>query len=83
MRGKGNRHERLPLPADVGQAVVSYLEAGHLWPPTAQPGLRPSSIRVWRDYEGSNLRIHTSQALNGVCPVQGYVATTMNRMYPG
>lgn len=28
VRGKGNRHERLPLPADVGQAVVSYLEAG-------------------------------------------------------
>jgi site-specific recombinase XerD len=28
VRGKGNRHERLPLPADVGQAVVSYLKAG-------------------------------------------------------
>lgn len=23
--GKGNRHERLPLPADVGEALVSYL----------------------------------------------------------
>jgi site-specific recombinase XerD len=28
VRGKGNRHERLPLPVDVGHAVVSYLEAG-------------------------------------------------------
>jgi site-specific recombinase XerD len=26
--GKGNRHERLPLPADVGAAVVSYLTGG-------------------------------------------------------
>jgi integrase/recombinase XerD len=26
--GKGNRHDRLPLPADVGQAIVAYLTAG-------------------------------------------------------
>jgi integrase/recombinase XerD len=25
VRGKGDRHERLPLPADVGEALVSYL----------------------------------------------------------
>lgn len=25
VRGKGNRHERLPLPADVGEAIVAYL----------------------------------------------------------
>ncbi|MCX5215903.1 site-specific integrase [Kitasatospora sp. NBC_00240] len=25
VRGKGNRHERLPLPTDVGEAVVAYL----------------------------------------------------------
>ncbi|MCA1699769.1 MAG: site-specific integrase, partial [Actinobacteria bacterium] len=25
VRGKGNRHERLPLPADVGEALASYL----------------------------------------------------------
>jgi integrase/recombinase XerD len=28
VRGKGNRRERLPLPADVGQAIVAYLEHG-------------------------------------------------------
>ena len=26
VRGKGNRHERLPLPADVGEALVAYLQ---------------------------------------------------------
>jgi site-specific recombinase XerD len=26
VRGKGNRHERLPLPADVGEAVAGYLQ---------------------------------------------------------
>jgi len=28
IRGKGDRHERLPLPADVGEAVVAYLHRG-------------------------------------------------------
>jgi site-specific recombinase XerD len=28
IRGKGNRHERLPLPADVGQALAAYLRRG-------------------------------------------------------
>lgn len=34
VRGKGNRIERLPLPADVGQAVAAYLRRGR--PVTAQ-----------------------------------------------
>jgi len=34
VRGKGNRVERLPLPADVGQAVAAYLRRGR--PVTAQ-----------------------------------------------
>lgn len=28
VRGKGDRHERLPLPDDVGQALVGYLQRG-------------------------------------------------------
>jgi integrase/recombinase XerD len=28
VRGKGDRHERLPLPADVGEAVAEYLRRG-------------------------------------------------------
>jgi site-specific recombinase XerD len=28
VRGKGNRDERLPLPVDVGEAVVDYLRRG-------------------------------------------------------
>ena len=28
VRGKGNRHETLPLPVDVGQALVDYLQHG-------------------------------------------------------
>lgn len=32
VRGKGNRHEALPLPADVGQALVDYLQHGRPHP---------------------------------------------------
>ena len=28
VRGKGNRCERLPLPADVGEAIAAYLQDG-------------------------------------------------------
>jgi site-specific recombinase XerD len=28
VRGKGNRHDRLPLPADVGERIVAYLQHG-------------------------------------------------------
>ena len=34
VHGKGNRHERLPLPADVGDRIVGYLRHGR--PDTAQ-----------------------------------------------
>ena len=34
VRGKGDRQERLPLPSDVGEAIVGYLRRGR--PPTAQ-----------------------------------------------
>ncbi len=34
VRGKGNRHDRLPLPADAGQRIVAYLQDGR--PGTAQ-----------------------------------------------
>ena len=34
VRGKGGRHERLPLPDDVGTALVGYLQRGR--PSTAQ-----------------------------------------------
>ena len=37
VRGKQNRHERLPLPVDVGDALVDYLRNGR--PPCTDPHL--------------------------------------------
>ena len=38
VRGKGNRHERLPLPVDVGRAVAAYLRGAR---PTRIPASLP------------------------------------------
>lgn len=39
IRGKGNRWERLPLPIDVGQALVAYLQSGRPVPVGGCPRL--------------------------------------------
>ena len=43
VRGKGNRHERLPLPDEVGAAVASYLQEGR---PRATDGGRAVFLRA-------------------------------------
>jgi site-specific recombinase XerD len=46
--GKGRRAERLPLPADVGEAIVAYLRDGR--PATAQD--RSLFVRVRAPHQG-------------------------------
>jgi len=43
VRGKGNHHELLPIPTDVGEAVVRYLHEGHRRVP---PGCRALFVQV-------------------------------------
>jgi integrase/recombinase XerD len=56
IRGKGDRHERLPLPHDVGEAIVAYLRRGRAQNPAASRklflrvkaphgGLAPGGVR--------------------------------------
>ena len=48
VHGKGNRHDRLPLPADVGQAIVAWLTAGR---PAATAAGREVFVRVRAPHE--------------------------------
>lgn len=48
VHGKGNRHDRLPLPADVGQAIVAWLTAGR---PDATAAGREVFMRVRAPHE--------------------------------
>lgn len=43
VRGKGNHHELLPIPIDVGEAIVRYLQEGHRRVP---PGCRALFVAV-------------------------------------
>jgi len=45
VRGKGHREDRLPLPNDVGQAIVDYLQHAR---PRRRPVVRCSSGRRHR-----------------------------------
>jgi integrase/recombinase XerD len=62
VRGKGNRHDRLPLPADVGQRIVAYLHDGR---PQAAPG-RTVFVRAQAPY-----RPLTSNAVTTVVACAG------------
>jgi len=46
VRGKGGRQDRLPLPADVGEAIASYLRRGR-----PASGRRPVFLRARAPYE--------------------------------
>ncbi len=50
IHGKGNRHDRLPLPADVGQVIVAWLGAGRP-ATTAAGGGREVFMRVRAPHE--------------------------------
>lgn len=62
VRGKGNRHDRLPLPVDVGQAIVDYLQGGR--PAAAQD--RTVFVRAQAPY-----RTLTSNAVTTVVVIAG------------
>jgi integrase len=62
VRGKGNRHDRLPLPADVGQKIVDWLQDGR---PQAAQG-RAVFVRAQAPY-----RALTSNAVTTVVVCAG------------
>ena len=62
VRGKGNRHDRLPLPVDAGQRIVAYLQDGR--PGTAQG--RTVFVRAQAPY-----RALTSNAVTTVVAYAG------------
>ena len=63
VRGKGGRQDRLPLPADVGEAIVSYLQRR---PPSASRavfvGMLPPAGALTREAVGSIVTAACSRA---------------------
>ncbi len=79
IRGKGGQHDRMPLPADVGEAIVAYILGGragnsrHLFI-TSRPPHRPlaSSLVI-------NRVLHEAFARTGLKPPEGGVRSHLLR----
>lgn len=69
IRGKGNRHERLPLPCDVGEAVATYLHRGRA--PGADRGLflRVNAPHGALRASGVGAVVHDACVRAGLAPV--------------
>lgn len=69
VRGKGDRVERLPLPVDVGEALVAYLHYGR--PPTACRALFVAPNRPWMGLAASTIAgvVRRACVRSGVAPV--------------
>src|SRR5215469_8557399 len=69
VRGKGARHERLPLPRDVGEAMATYLRRWR--PPCATRrlfvGLK-APLRGFSTYDAVSSIVKRARARAGLCP---------------
>jgi len=74
IRGKGNRIERLPLPVDVGEALVAYLQGGR--PPTK---CRALFLRARPPLVGLSRHVVT-QAVHRVCARAGVSPVGSHRL---
>lgn len=79
VRGKGNRHDRLPLPPDVGKAIADYIKAERVSSSrtlfvTARPPYRP-----FRDGQILNLILRAAFARTGLKPPVPYVGSHILR----
>ena len=66
VRGKGSRRDRLPLPADVGAAIVAYLRDGRPAPRWTARGSSPPSTREALSYSGITTIVAAAAARAGI-----------------
>jgi site-specific recombinase XerD len=79
IHGKGNRHELVPLPADVGETIAAYLRDGHRRVP---PGCRALFVKV-RAAEGALTGIAVGDVTTRVSRRAGLPAISAHRFRRG
>src|SRR5574337_182738 len=79
VRGKGNRHELVPLPGDVGETIAAYLRDGHRRVP---PGCRALFVKV-RAPEGALTGIAVGDVTTRVSRRAGLPAISAHRFRRG
>ena len=79
VRGKGNRHDRIPLPPDVGEALADYIKSGRK---TASRALFVTERAPHRPFKGAqmlNLILRGAFAKTGLKPPAPYVGSHILR----
>lgn len=79
IHGKGNRHELVPLPGDVGEAIAAYLRDGHRRVPR---GCRALFVKV-RAAEGALTGIAVGDVTTRVSRRAGLPAISAHRFRRG
>jgi site-specific recombinase XerD len=72
VRGKGNSHERMPLPADVGQALVAYLHHGRSRQASRSLFLRVRAPRGGLESTAVTAVVHDACVRAGMAPVSAH-----------
>jgi len=79
IRGKGNRHDRMPLPEDVGNAIVDYIRNGRRG--TSRTLFVSSKVpyRAFADSQILNSALKSAFERTGLKPPQKYVGSHLLR----
>ncbi|MFN7114466.1 MAG: tyrosine-type recombinase/integrase [Alphaproteobacteria bacterium] len=79
VRGKGNRHDRLPLPPDVGKAIADYIKLERVSSSRTLFVTARSPHRPFRDGQILNLILRAAFARTGLKPPVPYVGSHILR----
>lgn len=79
IRGKGKLHDRMPLPVDVGEAIVDYIRHGRKGGSRALFVTERSPFRPFKNAQILNSLLRTAFQNTGLKPPQKYVGSHVLR----
>lgn len=79
VRGKGNRHDRVPLPPDVGKAIADYIKVERMSPCRALFVTARPPHRAFKDGQILNIILRSAFARTGLKPPVPYVGSHILR----
>ena len=79
IRGKGKRHDRMPLPDDVGKAIVDYIKNGRRGPSRTLFVSHTPPFRPFVDAQILNTALKQAFKETGLKPPQKYVGSHLLR----
>ena len=79
VRGKGKFHDRLPLPSEVGEAIVSYIQDGRLGESRSLFVTHRAPHRPFKDGQIIKEVLSKALAKAGIPPTQKYLGSNLLR----